>query len=83
MVGMLDSSNGSCAEQPTKRTSAVIYARMSFEHQQYSTENQCDVIREYAARHDMDILRTYTDEGKSGLRLGRIFEENSAKSLDL
>ena len=51
------------------RTRAVIYARMSTEHQQYSTENQCDVVREYAAKHGMEIVRTYADEGKSGLRL--------------
>ena len=48
---------------------AAIYARMSTEHQQYSTENQSDVIREYAAKHNMEIVRTYADEGKSGLRL--------------
>lgn len=48
---------------------AVIYARMSTEHQQYSTENQCDVIMEYAAKNNMEVIRTYTDEGKSGLRL--------------
>lgn len=48
---------------------AVIYARMSTEHQQYSTENQCDVVMEYAARNGMEIVHTYADEGKSGLRL--------------
>jgi len=42
---------------------------MSTEHQQYSTENQRDVIREYAARRGMVIVRTYEDAGKSGLRL--------------
>ncbi len=52
---------------PLKR--AVIYARMSTEHQQYSTENQADVIREYAAAHGMEIVRSYMDEGKSGLRI--------------
>ncbi len=56
-------------EDAPARTRAVIYARMSTEHQQYSTENQCDVILEYAAKNDMDAIRTYTDEGKSGLRL--------------
>ena len=29
---------------------AAEYVRMSTEHQQYSTENQSDRIREYAAR---------------------------------
>lgn len=51
------------------RTRAVIYARMSTEHQQYSTENQCDVIREYAAKNNMDVVHTYTDDGKSGLQI--------------
>src|SRR5947199_7543332 len=42
---------------------------MSTEHQQYSTENQRDVIKQYAERRGMVIVRTYTDSGKSGLRL--------------
>src|SRR5512144_1312622 len=47
--------------------SAVAYVRMSTEHQQYSTSNQMDVIEEYAEKHGMTIVRTYSDEGKSGL----------------
>lgn len=45
------------------------YVRMSTEHQQYSTENQADRIRAYAERHGIEIVRTYADEGKSGLRI--------------
>lgn len=48
---------------------AAEYVRMSTEHQQYSTENQSDRIREYAARRNIEIVRTYADEGKSGLRI--------------
>lgn len=48
---------------------AAEYVRMSTEHQQYSTENQADKIREYAARRNIEIVRTYADEGKSGLRI--------------
>lgn len=48
---------------------AAMYVRMSTDHQKYSTENQADVIREYAARHHIDIVRTYADAGKSGLSL--------------
>ena len=52
---------------------AAQYLRMSTEHQKYSTENQSDEIQLYAARNDFEIVQTYTDEGKSGLRLdGRI-----------
>lgn len=55
-------------EQP-KRLRAVEYVRMSTEHQQYSTENQADKIREYATHRNIDIVRTYADAGKSGLRI--------------
>src|SRR5512134_2457017 len=48
---------------------AAQYVRMSTDHQQYSTENQAETIREYAARHGLVIVRSYADEGKSGLRL--------------
>ena len=42
---------------------------MSTEHQQYSTENQRDTIREYANGRGMVIVRTFEDAGKSGLRI--------------
>jgi len=42
---------------------------MSTDHQQYSTDNQRDKIREYAAKRGIQIVRTYADEGKSGLRI--------------
>jgi DNA invertase Pin-like site-specific DNA recombinase len=42
---------------------------MSTEHQRYSTENQADAIRKYAEQKGLEIVRTYADEGKSGLRL--------------
>lgn len=48
---------------------AAEYVRMSTEHQKYSTENQADAIRQYAARRGFSVVRTYADEGKSGLRL--------------
>lgn len=54
---------------PETLVRAAEYVRMSTEHQQYSTENQADKIREYAARRGIEIVRTYADEGKSGLRI--------------
>ena len=48
---------------------AVKYVRMSTEHQQYSTENQSDKLYEYANKRGIEIIRTYADEGKSGLRI--------------
>ncbi len=43
---------------------------MSTDHQRYSTENQSAAISAYAASHGMTIVRTYRDEGKSGLDIG-------------
>ncbi|WAC72333.1 recombinase family protein [Roseateles sp. SL47] len=57
------------AESPPPTFRAAEYVRMSTEHQQYSTENQADKIREYAERRNIEIVRTYADEGKSGLRI--------------
>lgn len=48
---------------------AAIYVRMSTEHQRYSTENQSDAIREYAEKNKLEIVRTYSDDGKSGLNM--------------
>src|SRR6266581_8770700 len=48
---------------------AAAYVRMSTEHQQYSTSNQMDVIREYAKRRELEIVKEYSDEGKSGLNI--------------
>lgn len=48
---------------------AAQYIRMSTEHQQYSPENQADVFARYAAEHEMEIVRTYSDYGRSGLSL--------------
>jgi DNA invertase Pin-like site-specific DNA recombinase len=45
------------------------YVRMSSELQKYSTQNQSSAIATYAASHSMAIVRSYRDEGKSGLRL--------------
>jgi len=53
--------------QPLIRAAA--YVRMSTEHQQYSTNNQMDSIQEYAVRRGMEIIKTYSDEGKSGLNI--------------
>ncbi|MGH7975649.1 MAG: recombinase family protein [Limisphaerales bacterium] len=48
---------------------AAVYVRMSTEHQQYSTSNQMDVIRENAKKRGLGIVKEYSDEGKSGLSI--------------
>ena len=52
---------------------AAQYVRMSTDKQIYSTANQMAAITAYASAHGFEIVRTYADEGRSGLRLkGRI-----------
>jgi len=46
---------------------AAQYVRMSTDRQQYSIENQAAVIAAYALAHNFTLVRTYKDEGESGL----------------
>ena len=48
---------------------AAQYVRMSTVHQRYSIENQAAAIATYAARYSLAIVRTYRDDGISGLRI--------------
>lgn len=63
-----ETSNEGATKAPLFR--AAEYVRMSTEHQQYSTLNQAEKIREYAAHRGIEIVRTYADDGKSGLSIG-------------
>ncbi|CAN7157810.1 recombinase family protein [Phyllobacterium sp. LjRoot231] len=48
---------------------AVAYVRMSTDHQKYSTDNQLAAIRKYSDERGFEIIKVYTDSGRSGLRL--------------
>ena len=54
---------------PSLTSRAAQYVRMSTEHQQYSPQNQADTITKYAITHNMDVVATYDDHGRSGLNL--------------
>ena len=60
---------GDDEESGSNRIRAAEYVRMSTEHQKYSTENQSDIIHAYAKRYNMEIIQTYSDAGKSGLKI--------------
>nr|WP_249169876.1 recombinase family protein [Bradyrhizobium liaoningense] len=62
------SHSGGESERQAQKPAAE-YVRMSTDHQKYSTANQAQAIREYAARHGFRIEKTYEDSGKSGLNL--------------
>ena len=48
---------------------AAQYVRMSTDKQRYSIQNQAAVIAAYAHAHGLEIIKTYRDEGESGLRI--------------
>ena len=48
---------------------AVEYVRMSTDRQVYSISNQQDEIKKYAQENNIQIIRSYIDGGKSGLKL--------------
>ncbi len=45
---------------------AAAYVRMSTEHQQYSTSNQMDVIREYAKRRGLKLSKSIRTRARAG-----------------
>lgn len=57
------------SEPQRSNWTAAQYVRMSTDMQKYSTENQIAAIAIYAARHGIEIVKTYVDAGKSGLTI--------------
>jgi DNA invertase Pin-like site-specific DNA recombinase len=55
--------------QSQKSFRAAQYVRMSTNLQRYSIENQAVVIAAYAQLHELSIVRTYRDDGISGLKI--------------
>lgn len=69
VIKWLDTQDPAPPVDPPKLRAAE-YVRMSTEHQKYSTDNQSAAIRKYAEQRGYEIVRTYADEGKSGLNIG-------------
>ena len=61
-----------------KSLRAAQYVRMSTDHQKYSPENQRTAIAAYAAQRGIDIVRSYADEGRSGVTISK---RNGLKDL--
>jgi DNA invertase Pin-like site-specific DNA recombinase len=78
----------SASATTTAPSRADQYVRMSTEHQQYSPENQLEIIRQYAAAHNMEIVQECSDHGRSGLNiagrenLNQLMAEVDAKRTD-
>lgn len=70
MPGASTRGGGGLTGTGPRRLRAAQYVRRSTEHQKYSTENQAEIIRQYADQRGIEIVRTYADEGRSGLNIG-------------
>lgn len=66
---MLNAGLTSNADALDAQTPVAQYVRMSTDRQRYSIESQCAAIWAYASMHDMRIVATYEDRGRSGLTL--------------
>lgn len=84
--------NGNAATESTNprsaRRRAAVYVRMSTDLQNFSIQHQSDRIYGYAAEHEIDIIKMYADEGKSGLTvrdrggLGKLLDDVRAGTTD-
>ncbi|WP_080614033.1 recombinase family protein [Neisseria mucosa] len=53
-------------EQLSKQQKAVLYIRMSTDHQKYSPDNQKAFLLEYANKNGLTVVGEFIDEGISG-----------------
>lgn len=60
---------GTSLAKRDRKLRAAQYVRMSTDFQRYSIQNQAAAIAAYAQQNNLTIVRTYTDEGRSGLRI--------------
>jgi DNA invertase Pin-like site-specific DNA recombinase len=69
MTNSLVIRKGTNLSKRSKALRAAQYVRMSTDYQRYSIQNQAAVIAAFAQQNNLSIVRTYTDEGRSGLRI--------------
>jgi DNA invertase Pin-like site-specific DNA recombinase len=61
---------------------------MCTEHPQYSPEDQLEVLRQYAAAHQLEFMQEYADHGRTGLNiagregLSRLMEDVEGKRIN-
>src|SRR5256885_10120620 len=69
MVNALVIRRNTQLEKAQRALRAAQYVRMSTDFQRYSIQNQAATIAAYALQRQFTIVRTYIDEGRSGLRI--------------
>jgi len=69
MANSLVIPKGTSLAKRDRKLRAAQYVRMSTDYQRYSIQNQAASIAAFAQQNNLTIVRTYIDEGRSGLRI--------------
>jgi DNA invertase Pin-like site-specific DNA recombinase len=69
MANSLVVRKGTGLAKRSRALRAAQYVRMSTDYQRYSIQNQAAAMATYAQQKNLAIVRTYVDEGRSGLRI--------------
>lgn len=69
MVNALVVRKNTSIAKRSRTLRAAQYVRMSTDYQRYSIQNQAAAIAAFAQQKNLTIVRTYVDEGRSGLRI--------------
>ena len=69
MVNSLVIRQGTSLAKRNRALRAAQYVRMSTHYQHYSIQNQAATIAIFAQQNNLSVVRTYRDEGRSGLRI--------------
>jgi DNA invertase Pin-like site-specific DNA recombinase len=69
MVNALVVHKNTSIAKRSRTLRAAQYVRMSTDYQRYSIQNQAAAIAAFAQQKNLTIVRTYVDEGRSGLRI--------------
>ena len=69
MVNLLVVRKDTSIAKRNRALRAAQYVRMSTDYQRYSIQNQAAAIAAFAQQRNLTIIRTYVDEGRSGLRI--------------
>lgn len=69
MANSLVICQGTSLAKRNRTLRAAQYVRMSTDFQKYSAQNQAVAIAAFTQQSNLTIVKTYVDEGRSGLRI--------------
>ena len=80
-IGVTSMDLGSASVTARAPSRAAQCVRMSTELQQCSPENQLEIIRHYAAAHNMEIVQEYSDHRRTGRQISHNSKNEAMSGL--